>query len=549
MDKLKFVRPSLDNKDDALDYIKEFYNYNSPIEGVNGLHRYLDNYEEWLDKINKESIQEATEKVVPNDTFFIYRENDNRLVGMINLRKKLNERYRRFAGNAGISIRPTERGKKYSNIALYGILKYFNTLGVKHIMLDCDEKNLSSRGTIKSLGGVLTKKTYIDDLSTFKEDYDIDVEKSLKEYKTTYDDYISIGDKMSKNEYIIKVFYEEIVPEASKGKIDAWFRKNIIFSTTVEGKKITNINVDDYPELCVTCLNIANKKEFDRLLCEYVDMAISFYNDGSLERKLSDAPKEDYERYLYKYIISSLFANASDYDFINPILFLNHRIEMFKNRIIDEKREIYLSTIGATLSFTEEKAPIEAETPYSITGELTFDDGYKLPLPNVYAGVSDNKMFIYGVLNKSNQNTVINKEYLKKIRKGFTSRINGAPEHYFISDMLSLSLSNGMETIIVPFLPQRWNAKRLFILNKKQGEEERRAEINKQELIQINLTNVLARYYSKLEAISDSLIYTSFPFEADDKIHLRLDPNQESKCPVFNELVEYNKNNNEVKHL
>ena len=545
MDKLIFVRPSLANKGDALDYIEEFYKYNSPLEGVNGLHKYLDNYEEWLEKINEESIQEATEKVVPNETILIYRENDNKLVGMINLRKELNERYKRFGGNAGISIRPTERGKKYYNIVLYGILKYFNTLGVKHIMLDCDEKNIPSRGGIKSLGGVLVKKTYIDDLLTFKEDYDFDVEKSLKEFKDKYDDYISIGDNMNKNEDIINAFYEEIVPEASKGKIDAWFKKNLLFSTTVEGKKVTHVNEDDYPELCVTCLNIENKKEFDRLLCEYVDMAINFYNDGSLERKLEDAPKEDHDRYLYKYIISSLFSNASDFDFLNPISFLNHRIEMFKNRILNEKREIYLSTIGATLSFSEEKAPIEAETPYSIAGELTFDDGYKLPLPNVYAGVSNDKMFIYGVLSKSDQ--YIDKEYLKKIRKGFTSRINGAPEHYFISDMLSLSLSNGMETVIVPFLPQRWNAKRSFILNRKQGEE-REAAIEKQELIQINLTNVLARYYSKLEGISDSLNYTSFPFEEDDKIHLRLDPNEVSKCPVFNELVEYNKNNNEVKH-
>lgn len=548
MDKLIFVRPSLENKDDALNYINEFYKYNSPIEGVNGLHKYLDNYEGWLDKINNESIQEATEKVVPNDTFFIYRVNDNRLVGIINIRKELNERYKRFAGNVGLSIRPTERGKRYSNIILYGILKYFNTLGVKHIMLDCDEKNVSSRAVIKSLGGVLTKKTYIDDLLTFKEDYDIDVEKSLKEFKTKYDDYISIGDNMSRNEDIINVFYKEIVPEASKGRIDAWFRKNLLFSTTVEGKEITHINEEDYPELCVTSLNISNKKEFDRLLCEYVDMAIIFYNDGSLERKLEDAPKKDYDRYLYKYIISSLFANASDYDFLNPILFLKHRIEMFKNRIIEGKRQIYLSTIGATLSFSEEKAPIEAETPYSITGELIFDDGYKLPLPNVYAGVSDNKMFIYGILNKSGKNIDINKDYLKRIRKGFTSRINGAPEHYFISDMLSLSLSNGMETVIVLFLPQRWNAKRLYILNNKQGEE-REVEMNKQESIQTNLTNVLARYYSKLEDISDSLIYTYFPFEEDDKLHLRLDPNGISKCPVFNELVEYNKNNNVVRHL
>ena len=548
MDKLKFVKPSLANKDDAIEYINEFYKYNSPIEGVNGLHRYLDNYEEWLEKIEKESTQEVTDRVVPNDTFFIYRESDNRLVGIINIRKELNERYRNFAGNAGASIRPTERGKKYSEIILYGVLKYFNTLGVKHIMLDCDEKNIASSGSIKALGGVLTKKEYIDDLSTFKEDYDIDVDKSLEEYKNKYEDYISIGDKMNKHDDIIKAFYEEIIPEASVGKIDAWFKKNLLFATTVEGKEITYVNEDDYPQLCVTSLIISDKKEFDRLLCEYVDMAINFYNDGSLDRKIEDAPKEDQDRYLYKYIISSVFANASDFDFFHPIAFLNHRIEMFKNRILDEKRELYLSTIGATISFSEEKASIEAETPYCIVGELTFDDGYKLPLPAVYEGVSDNKMFIYGVLNKDNQNVDINKEYLKAIRKGFTSRINGAPEHYFLSDMLSLSLSDGMETVIVPFLPQRWNAKRAYILNKKLEDEQIKFEIDKQELIQINLTNVLGRYYSKLEGISDSVNYTSFPFEEDDKIHLRLDSNEVSKCPVFNELVEFNKSNSELRH-
>ncbi len=547
MDKLKFVKPSLANKDDATNYINEFYKYNSPIEGVNGLHKYLDNYEEWLEKIDKESTQEATNRVVPNDTIFIYRESDNRFVGVVNLRKELNDRYKSFGGNAGISIRPTERGKKYASTVLYGTLKFFNNLGVKHIMLDCDEKNVASSSSLKALGGVLTKKTYIDDLETFKEDYDFDVEKSLKDYKTIYDEYISIGDDMSKNEEIIRVFYEEIIPEASKGKIDAWFKKNLIFSTTVEGKEVTKVNEDDYPELCVTSLIISDKNEFDRLLCEYVDMAIKFYDDGSLDRKMEDAPKEDRDRYLYKYIISSLFANASDYDFFNPLLFLNHRIEMFNNKIMNEKRELYLSTIGATIIFEEKKAPIEAETPYYISSELIFGDGYKLQLPDVYEGISDGKMFIYGVLLKPGQNIEINKDYLKQIRKGFTSRINGAPEHYFLSDMLSLSLSNGMETVVIPYLPQRWNAKRSYILNKKQGEE-RKFEIDKQELIQINLTNVLVRYYSKLEGISGSLNYTSYPFEEDDKVHFRIDPNEISNCPVFNELVQYNKNNNEIKH-
>ena len=366
-----------------------------------------------------------------------------------------------------------------------------------------------------------------------KEGYDIDLVESVEDKKNRYGD-------------IINTFYGEIVPEASKGSIDAWFRRNLLFSTSIGGIRLTRVNRRKNPELCITNLSITNKEEFDRLLCEYVDMAINFYNDGDLEEKLEDAPLEDHDRYLYKYIISSLFANASDYDFANPIEFLNRRIEMFNNRLLDKEKELYLSSIGATIKFSEKKAPIETETPYYISSELIFDDGYKMPLPNVYEGVSGDKMFIYGVISKT-RSIDIDESHLKEIRKGYTARIKGAPEHYFLSDMLSLSLSDGMETVVVPFLPQRWNAKRTAILNSNLSEEGRRVQKNKQELIQINLTNILARYYSKLEAISDSLNYTSFPFECDDKIHLRIDSNKTSQCPVFNELVEYNKSDSKIR--
>lgn len=45
---LKLEIPTIKRKQEAIEYIKEFYEYNSGINGVGGLDRYIDNYEGWL---------------------------------------------------------------------------------------------------------------------------------------------------------------------------------------------------------------------------------------------------------------------------------------------------------------------------------------------------------------------------------------------------------------------------------------------------------------------------------------------------------------------
>ena len=44
MEKLIHVRPTKEHEKQALEYIQEFYEYNSEINGSGGLHRYLDDY-------------------------------------------------------------------------------------------------------------------------------------------------------------------------------------------------------------------------------------------------------------------------------------------------------------------------------------------------------------------------------------------------------------------------------------------------------------------------------------------------------------------------
>lgn len=187
MEKLMHVIPSEKHENDAIDYINEFYKYNSKINGEGGLDSYLDDYSGWLKKLEKDRKQIANEKRVPAETYFLVRENDNRIVGMINIRYNLNERLLLNGGHIGYSIRPTERRKGYNKINLYLGLKRLDELNVETALLDCVKSNIGSSKTMLSLGAKKYNEIYNEDYGEVVEKYKIDIKNSLEKYKEEYD--------------------------------------------------------------------------------------------------------------------------------------------------------------------------------------------------------------------------------------------------------------------------------------------------------------------------------------------------------------------------
>ena len=192
MDKLKFEVPSINRKQDAIDYINEFYQYNSEINGTGGLDRYIEDYEGWLEKLEKDYTMIPSEERVPARTYFLVRESDNRIVGMINIRLALNERLKKYDGHIGYSIRPTERQKGYNKVNLYLALEVCQQHGIKEVFMDCDKDNPASAKTMQSLGGKLIREYYDDEnAKCIVQDYIIDVDKALENYKDIYCPLIS----------------------------------------------------------------------------------------------------------------------------------------------------------------------------------------------------------------------------------------------------------------------------------------------------------------------------------------------------------------------
>jgi len=197
MEKLKYEIPSIVRKQDALEFINEFYKYNSNINGTGSLDSYFDNYEEWLIKLEKDYNTEFSEERVPARTYFLVRENDNKIIGMINIRLTLNERLKKSGGHIGYCIRPTERRKGYNKINLYLGLKECQKYGIKEAMLTCDKTNLGSAKTMQSLGANLIEEFYEDNV--LEQKYIISVDESIEKYKEEYEKFITKGDDVNEN--------------------------------------------------------------------------------------------------------------------------------------------------------------------------------------------------------------------------------------------------------------------------------------------------------------------------------------------------------------
>ena len=183
MERFCFEVPGIARKEDAIAFIKEFRDFGSEIHGEGGLDKYIDNYEGWLDKLNEDYTRIPNEEKVPARTYFLVRESDNRIVGMINIRLALNERLSRYGGHMGYSIRPTERGKGYNKINLYLGLKICDQHGIKEVFLDADLANPASWKTMEAFEGKRVREYYDDQYAHCTVvDYVIDVRKALAEH-------------------------------------------------------------------------------------------------------------------------------------------------------------------------------------------------------------------------------------------------------------------------------------------------------------------------------------------------------------------------------
>ena len=149
---IKFIRPTIEHKDDALAFKQEFIDNGEQTINGSELLDQLDSYEDWLKSVTDNiSEEKVNPEWVVTDTFFALDDNDS-IVGIIDLRHEL-KGCLVDVGNTGYSVRPSERKKGYATEMLRQLLDVARDCGLNSLQLSVERSNEPSVKTIVKNGG------------------------------------------------------------------------------------------------------------------------------------------------------------------------------------------------------------------------------------------------------------------------------------------------------------------------------------------------------------------------------------------------------------
>lgn len=93
------------------------------------------------------------------------------LVGMTNLRHRLNDYLLTYGGHIGYSVRPSERQNGYATQMLRLTLEKAKERGIEKVRICCDHYNVASAKTIRANGGVLEDEQFDSSDGTLTQRY------------------------------------------------------------------------------------------------------------------------------------------------------------------------------------------------------------------------------------------------------------------------------------------------------------------------------------------------------------------------------------------
>ena len=130
----------------------------------------FDYYLEHLDQ------KTATKDRVPGSVFFLLDEDEDRLLGAVNIRHYLNDDLLKEGGHIGDGIRPGERRKGYATKMIGLALEECRKLGIDRVLMTCDKDNIGSAKSIMNNGGVLENE-FVNSEGVIEQRYWIDLRK------------------------------------------------------------------------------------------------------------------------------------------------------------------------------------------------------------------------------------------------------------------------------------------------------------------------------------------------------------------------------------
>lgn len=193
LNRLKLVFPTEEYKTQVEDFLQEHFDNNEfELHGDGGLDTIKD-FDKWLKKIRNDLLENPEEKHrVPATLFLAIRKTDNRMVGIIQIRHKLNEKLLKDCGHIGDGVRPSERQKGYATEMIKLALEECKNLGIRRVLMTCYKENIASRKSIINNGGILENEIIDEEGKTIQR-YWISLKKKFATSVTKYENVLEVS--------------------------------------------------------------------------------------------------------------------------------------------------------------------------------------------------------------------------------------------------------------------------------------------------------------------------------------------------------------------
>lgn len=145
---VRLIEPSAE----YLDSYIEAYDENA-VAGITA-HRFRDSRKE--DVLARFDAYAHERDLPPNRVgahfYWLVDDARGRFLGEISVRHRLTEALRRYAGHIGYGVRASEQGKGYGTLMLKLALERARELGIKQVLITCDDDNMASARVIEKNG-------------------------------------------------------------------------------------------------------------------------------------------------------------------------------------------------------------------------------------------------------------------------------------------------------------------------------------------------------------------------------------------------------------